>query len=107
MERDEHAQIVDAVAQRRDGEGEPAQAGQEVRPEGVVRRERVDRAVRRREDTHVGRDGSRRPHRQNLALLQDAQQSRLRGRPEVPYLVEEQRASLGRADEPELVLCGA
>ena len=43
------------------------------------------------------------PTRSNCLLLEEAQELRLGGRPELADLVEEERAALGRLDLPRLV----
>jgi len=45
---------------------------------------------------------ARRADRDHLALLERAQQGRLRRRGEVAHLVEEERAPVGGAEEPRL-----
>ena len=56
--------------------------------------------MRRRDDAHVDAPQARVADAARLALLQHSQQLHLQQRARVPDLVEEQRAALGRIEEP-------
>ena len=75
----------------------------EVFAERPLLRGPVQVLVRRRQHAHVHLARRALAERVDFALLQEAQELRLQGERQVAYLVEEERAALGRADESVVV----
>src|SRR5688572_23986747 len=84
--------VVDALAQRRDGDRKNIQAIVQIRSERSVFDHLRKIAVRGRDDPHVHPLGPRAAEALKLTLLQDAQQLGLYFRGDIADLVQEQRA---------------
>jgi hypothetical protein len=67
---------------------------EQIGPESPFRHHVVEVAMRRRDDSHVDLNAGVRADRSHLALFQHAQEHRLRGRRQLPDLVEEQRPAV-------------
>ena len=103
---DEEGNVLLPVAQRRQRDGDDAEAVIEVLAELSLRHEARQVRVRRRDDAHVGADRLDGADRQELALLEDAQELRLRLDRHGADLVEEDRPPVGGLEESLLVRYG-
>src|SRR5450756_1981263 len=95
--------VVAALAKRGKRNRDDAEAVEEVLAEAPLGHERRSRSARGRDDAHVGVLRLDRAHGQELALLQDAQELRLRLDRNRADLVEEDRALVGRLEQTLLV----
>ena len=102
---DEQRNVVGALAQRRQPDGNDVQAVEEILAERAVLRHPREVGVGGRDHAHVDARGERLAEPLELALLQDPQQLGLEVRAHGPDLVEEERplvrlleASRARAD---------
>src|SRR5262249_59230111 len=96
-------QVVAALAQRRQVDGEDAEAVIQVRPELALRRPGLQVAVRGGDESDVRPDGLAAADALEGLVLQQAQHLRLKRQRHVADLVEEQRAArdlLELADAP-------
>src|SRR5689334_23725435 len=92
-----------ALAKRRHGDREDAQAIVEVLPQDALAQRGRDRSIGRRDDEHVGRDRALAAHAEERLRFEHAQELRLQRRRHLGDLVEEERAAAG-ALEVALVL---
>jgi hypothetical protein len=92
---DQVGQILDALAQRRQPQRHDVEAEEQVLAEQALLDQDAQVLVGRRDDAHVGLDRRAAADGGVFALLQHAQQPRLRLHRHVADLVEEQRAALG------------
>jgi hypothetical protein len=103
---DDEPDVLAPRAQRRDAQGEPGEAGEEILAEAAARRQRLEVAVAGRDDAQVDGDRARLADGHDLALLQDAQECGLLAELEIADLVEEERALVGAAHQAGPVLAG-
>ena len=68
----EEAEVLLALAQRRNGQGEAHQTGLQILTESPLRHEQTEVSVGGGHHPQVDRKAARTPHRPNLALLQHA-----------------------------------
>src|SRR5439155_9877412 len=92
---DEIRNVLDALAQRRQAQRHYVEAEKEVLAKEALLDEDAQILVGRRDDAHVGLDRRAAADGRVLALLQDAQEPRLRLHRHVADLVEKERAALG------------
>ena len=104
---DELAQVLATVAQRQQMEFKPAQPGQQVVAKGAGPDSGVEILVSGREHPDIHLDGRRRADRQDLTLLQYAQQNRLRRRRQLGDLIEKERPLMSGPDQTCAILDGA
>ena len=79
----------------------------QVRPEAPLIHQRLQIAVRRHDHPHVHPPRTRLPDRRDLSFAQRAQQDRLPLRRQLPDLVQEHDAAVGRLEDAPLVRHGA
>ena len=103
---DEQGDIVGAVAQRRQDDGDDVEAVVEVIAESALADHRLEVAVRRRDDAHIDVNGFLTADAVEFLLLQDAQELDLQVLVELPDLVEEDRAAVGELELAELAAHG-
>ena len=96
----EDRDVLGPLAQRRDAELHDVEPVVEILAEPARAHELLQVAVGRREDAHVHVPHPLLAHRPHLALLQDAQELRLRRRRELAHLVEQERPAVRLAEEP-------
>ena len=99
---DEQRQVVAALAQRRQVDGDDVEAEVQVGPEAAILHALVEVAVGGGDDAHVDGDRLRAADARERALLEDAQQLGLRARVHLADLVEEDRAAVGALEVAEL-----
>src|SRR5262249_8246585 len=102
--RDEDAEVLEPRAQRGQVHLVAAQAGVEVAPEAAGREALLERLVAGRDEADVDLDGAARAERRHEAVLQDAQERRLRWAGELRDLVEEERPLVRALHHPLAVL---
>ena len=95
--------VFTAIAQRRDGDDEGAEAEIQILAKRSLRHRLFQIAVRRGDDAGVHLDGPLGPDAPDFTLLQGAQQLRLYGRRNLADLVEEQGAVASDFEEAGLV----
>jgi hypothetical protein len=105
-ERGELADVFASLAQRGQVEADASDAEIQIFSETTVTGPLVEGAVRGRDDAHVDGHAPLGADRHHDALLQHAQQSHLVLQRHFADLVEEERAPLRAADEPESVALG-
>src|SRR5262249_3106956 len=104
---DQSEQVFLSFTERRHDEDALGDARIEIRTELAALDQRRQVAVCRADDAHVHRHRARRAYRQDLAVLEDAEELGLRIEGHVADLVEEERAALGAPNEPLVRAVGA
>ena len=104
---DEKPEILAALPQRGNPQAEQAEPREQVLAKPSLGDEIMEAPVGRRHHAHVHGDLPLAPQRPDLMVLEDAQQLDLKTQRHLPDLVEEQRASLGGADQPLPLALGA
>jgi len=102
----ESGHIFPAVAQRGNQNREYVEPVIEVFAEAALARELGEVAIGGRDDTHIDLDGALGADRIDLAFLQCTQQLDLHVQPQLPDLVEEERAAVGFLKLPEMLVAG-
>src|SRR5581483_1733890 len=103
---EEEQEVVAALAQRGQVHGHDVQTVVEVGPEAAVLDREREVAVRGRDDADVDGDGLRAPDAEELAVLEDAEELRLRSRAHLADLVEEERPLVRQLELAELLRVG-
>ena len=98
----ERKDVVRALAEGRQVDGDHRQAMVEVRPEATLAGGRLQILAGGRDDPHVDRLAARRPQAPHRALLEDLQELGLGLRRQEPDLVEEQSPAVCLLQEPGL-----
>ena len=96
--RHELGNVLHALAQRRHANRHDAEAVVEILPEPAVRDELVEPPVGRRDDAGGHPDRLLAAHALELAILQDAEQLRLRRLVQIADFVEKDRAAVGQLE---------
>src|SRR5262249_42181073 len=99
--------VLGAVAERRQIEPDAVEPREEVLAERRHRDLRLEIAVGGGDDAQIDGDRARRADGCDLALLDDAEERRLRLERQIADLVEKQRPTVGRAYEAQTVGEGA
>src|SRR5215813_11659661 len=103
----EDGDVLDALAERGEGDGEGVEAVEEVLAE-LPRSERLlEMTIGRRDDTHANLAGDHSPHRLALTRLEHAEEPALHLRGHVAHLIEEDRAPVRLLEQARLVSDGA
>jgi hypothetical protein len=104
---DERRKIVEALAQRRNGDRKHVESEEEVLAELAGGRACLEIAMRGRENTHVGAALLAAADALEGAFLQDAQQLHLHVEAHVTDLIEEQRTAVGKLEAADARRQGA
>ena len=99
---DEERDVLAPLPQRRQPDGEDAQAVVEVLAEAAVRHGPLEVAVGGGDDPHVHLAGPAGADALELAVLEDAEELRLDVEGELADLVEEERAPVGQLEAADL-----
>src|SRR5262249_36544111 len=94
------AEILPALADRGDVNGEEPQPGEEVLPEPPLVHERAEVAMRGGDHLDVDRDLPLAPDGAHLPFLEHPEQLRLERGGHLADLVEEERSAVGGTDQP-------
>src|SRR5262245_17806710 len=104
---DQARDVAATLPQRRHCDRKHVQAVVEIGAEKPGADPRLQVAIRRRDQPHIGAQGARAADALELALLQHAQELGLDLRGQLAYLVEEQRAAVGELEAAAPLLDGA
>src|SRR5262245_59182029 len=104
---DERGDVLAPVAQRRDADGDDAQAEVEVLPEGPLLDLRVEILVRGCDDADVDLDGARGSQALHFPFLQHAEHLGLRLGGHIPDFIQENSPPVGLLELADLLLGGA
>ena len=89
------ADVAGTIAKRRNDDRKHREAIVEILAKGLLLDHAGQIAMRGRDDSHVDADRALSADAHHLGVLDDAQQTHLRGRSELADFVEEQRAAIG------------